>query len=393
MLNDMHCANAGQPLGCAGVDGDDAAVGNRGIHHARVEHARADARPRCTCRAHRLRRPVVAHGRLADVHELRVWSQRRWLVEQNVPLLVFQAILRDAEDKIFAALGWLCGFCGSARRSMYRVHPMPPFRWPALPGRRAAGQHPGSPQRLSDRFRSGTGCRSLRASRRSRFGFGLRSSRAAQLITMPGVQKPHCMASCFTKAAWTGCIVSPWDRPSMVVIWRPMVSIDKVMQASAGVLSIQTVHAEQEPRSQTTLVPVSPMLSRRVWARVSRGSMTTECSRPLMCSLTGRASGPCTRLECMASLASRARAFAVSMTEVAAVTPAPFKKPRRENVILEESGESAIGAFRMLARFQIVDPPEAGAQATAVGQTPRYPYFTSGGRAPPLREGLGTGGV
>src|SRR5580704_380624 len=117
------------------------------------------------------------------------------------------------------------------------------------------------------------------------------------------------------------------------------------MQARAGVLSIHTVQAEQEPRSQTTLVPVRPMLSRNVWARVSRGSITTECSRPLMCSLTGRASGPWTLL---LSLVSRASAFAVSITVVAAVTPAPFMKPRRENLIF---GESAMGAFRSSSRL------------------------------------------
>ena len=102
----------------------------------------------------------------------------------------------------------------------------------------------------------------------ARLGFGLRSSRAAQLITMPGVQKPHCIASCFTNATCTGCIVSPCDRPSMVVILRPTASIASVMHASAGVPSIHTVHAEHEPRSHTTLVPVSPRLSRSVSASV-----------------------------------------------------------------------------------------------------------------------------
>ena len=43
------------------------------------------------------------------------------------------------------------------------------------------------------------------------------ASSAAQLITMPGVQNPHCIASCSMNACWTGCSVAPFARPSIVV--------------------------------------------------------------------------------------------------------------------------------------------------------------------------------
>src|SRR5258705_4712267 len=73
--------------------------------------------------------------------------------------------------------------------------------------------------------------------------------------------------------------------------------------------------------------------------------MVTECSCPLISSSTVRASGPTVRSLCKAFV-SRANAFADSMTVVAAATPAPFRNPRRENLVL---GPSAMGtAFRML---------------------------------------------
>ena len=80
--------------------------------------------------------------------------------------------------------------------------------------------------------------------------------------------------------------------------------------------------------------------------------MVTGWSCPLMCSLTRRASGPSVLSACRAFFVSRARALADSMTVVAAVTPAPFRNPRRENLVL---GASAIGAA-----FQMVDEPESG---------------------------------
>src|SRR5258708_2537160 len=75
--------------------------------------------------------------------------------------------------------------------------------------------------------------------------------------------------------------------------------------------------------------------------------MVTECSCPLTSSFTVTASGPTVRSLCKAFV-SPANAFADSMTVVAAVTPAPFRNPRRENVVL---GPSVMGtAFQMFER-------------------------------------------
>ena len=60
------------------------------------------------------------------------------------------------------------------------------------------------------------------------------STRAAQLITSPGVQKPHCTASCATNAACTGCSSSPCARPSMVVTLRPPTSTASSMHEATG---------------------------------------------------------------------------------------------------------------------------------------------------------------
>ncbi len=48
------------------------------------------------------------------------------------------------------------------------------------------------------------------------------------LITMPGVQKPHCRPWHSLKAACIGCMVpSGWAMPSMVVIWAPATCADQ----------------------------------------------------------------------------------------------------------------------------------------------------------------------
>src|SRR6267142_2457511 len=94
-------------------------------------------------------------------------------------------------------------------------------------------------------------------------GLGLRSTSAAQLITIPEVQNPHCSASCATNAACTGCKLLPCASPSTVVTLRLPTSMARVMQEHTGVLSTMTVHAEHAPRSQTIFVPVICNSSRK----------------------------------------------------------------------------------------------------------------------------------
>ena len=103
ILDDMHRAHSGQPLGSAGVDGNDAAMGNARIHHARVEHARQLHVSRVLTRAHGLGRPVVTHGWLADVSQFRVLRQRRWFVQRNLAFLLRESVLRNAKHKLFGA--------------------------------------------------------------------------------------------------------------------------------------------------------------------------------------------------------------------------------------------------------------------------------------------------
>ena len=86
---------------------------------------------------------------------------------------------------------------------------------------------------------------------------------------MPGVQKPHCIASCATNASWTGCKSSPRARPSMVVMSRPAASTARMVQEQTGSPSSQTVQAEHAPRLQPILVPVNPSGPRRASTRVS----------------------------------------------------------------------------------------------------------------------------
>ena len=74
-------------------------------------------------------------------------------------------------------------------------------------------------------------------------------------MTIPGVQKPHCIASASMNACCTGWSSSPLASPSMVVTGRPTASRANVVHAHTGVPSSHTVHAEHEPRSHPTFVP------------------------------------------------------------------------------------------------------------------------------------------
>ena len=118
--------------------------------------------------------------------------------------------------------------------------------------------------------------------------------------------------------------------PSMVVMLREPTSMAKVMQESVGTLSIQTVQAEHDPRSQTTLVPVRLSESRRASASVMRGSTGSGYATPFTWSTIGTAPGPevCGLRD--DSFVSLATACKDSARVLAAVTLAAFKNPRRE---------------------------------------------------------------
>src|SRR5947209_3329441 len=98
-----------------------------------------------------------------------------------------------------------------------------------------------------------------------------------------------------------------------------------VMHEQTGVFPIITVHAEQDPRSQTIFVPVRCSSSRSASASVVRGSRFRRCAWPLTRSVTGTASGPCTGPVCCAARSSS------SPTEAAPAPakPADLRKVRR----------------------------------------------------------------
>src|SRR5262249_49594310 len=70
-------------------------------------------------------------------------------------------------------------------------------------------------------------------------------------------QKPHCMASCSTKARWTGCSLPSAASPSMVVTSLPATSAIWTWHERTASPSTRTVQAPQWLSPQPYLVPVS----------------------------------------------------------------------------------------------------------------------------------------
>ena len=112
-----------------------------------------------------------------------------------------------------------------------------------------------------------------RASTSSAVGSGLRSISAAAAIVMPGVQKPHCIASwsmnaCLHRVQLVALGETLDRRDLRARRLRPPASC----RSRCGAPSSQTVQAEQAPRLQAILVPVSPSGPRNASASVMRGS-------------------------------------------------------------------------------------------------------------------------
>src|SRR5579859_7495901 len=96
-------------------------------------------------------------------------------------------------------------------------------------------------------------------------------------------------------------------------------------QEYTALLSINTVHAPQVPRSQTRLAPVRSNWSRRASSKVTRGSSCALSFLPFTLSDTGTLPGPWTCGE-----SSRAKALTWVTSGTAAETPEIFRKSRRE---------------------------------------------------------------
>ena len=95
----------------------------------------------------------------------------------------------------------------------------------------------------------------------SRLGLGVFSSSSTAVISMPGVQKPHCRPCFSQNASCSGCMSSTPPRPSMVRTSDRRRPERRASGRSARPRRLtRTVQAPQTPCSQPTWVPVSPRL-------------------------------------------------------------------------------------------------------------------------------------
>src|SRR3954469_10625317 len=102
------------------------------------------------------------------------------------------------------------------------------------------------------------------------------------LITMPGVQKPHCSAWFSRNASCIGCSLSALSaRPSIVVTLPPSTWTARIVQDLIDLPSIWTTQAPHWLVSQPTWVPVRPRCSRRNWTSSVRASTLPEAGLPL----------------------------------------------------------------------------------------------------------------
>ena len=111
-------------------------------------------------------------------------------------------------------------------------------------------------------------------------GEGFFKSRPVAFIIMPGVQNPHCKASCSTNASWTGCNFPSLARPSIVTTFFPATSLTARVQDLAGSLSTSTVQEPQKPIPQPYFVPVSPKWFRKTHRSVWVGSIVVYSFLP-----------------------------------------------------------------------------------------------------------------
>jgi hypothetical protein len=102
--------------------------------------------------------------------------------------------------------------------------------------------------------------------------------RATSDKTIPGVQYPHCAATCRSKEFWMGSSF----RLSIVLIFIPSTCRANLMHESVGSPPTSTVQAPQSPRSHPCFVPVSPRSVRKISSRERCGEIHISCS----CSLT-----------------------------------------------------------------------------------------------------------
>ncbi len=108
----------------------------------------------------------------------------------------------------------------------------------------------------------------------SEVGSGFWSSSQRAVISMPGVQNPHCSPWQAAKPSCTGSSAPPRPKPSTVSICRLSAMTASTVHDLTGVWSSQITQAPQFEVSQPQCEPVSRSSSRRKWISSSRGSTT-----------------------------------------------------------------------------------------------------------------------
>src|SRR5882672_6952802 len=116
-------------------------------------------------------------------------------------------------------------------------------------------------------------------------GFLFEARSALVVMSMPGVQKPHCSPCFSTKPSCTACSFPPCSRPSTVVTLQPSACTASTVHDFTGWPSRWTVHAPQWLVSQPTCVPVILKFSRMRCTSSRRDSTSASRTAPLMVTL------------------------------------------------------------------------------------------------------------
>src|SRR5213592_1386834 len=107
-------------------------------------------------------------------------------------------------------------------------------------------------------------------------------TRSIALMTMPGVQKPHCRPWCWRNASCIGCRVpSALAMPSIVTRSAPSACIASMLHDFTARPFMWMVHAPHWAVSQPTWVPVRRKLSRMKLTSRVRSSTSALAGLPL----------------------------------------------------------------------------------------------------------------
>ena len=146
----------------------------------------------------------------------------------------------------------------------------------------AGARRPAPPRRSCGSRCSGTARRRAHRAPRLRSAAAFVRSSASALISIPGVQMPHCAAPWATKARCSGDERAVGAaRPSTVSTSRPAHWPTATMHAQTCSPSSSTVQAPQSPAWQPILVPVRPSSSRSASDRRRAGSPASSRGAPL----------------------------------------------------------------------------------------------------------------